>query len=209
MRSTLSSLLLAAPVLVGCGTYVDFTPLNQPPHALIARSPASVQVFASGPPARPHVDVAVIEAVQTHSLNEQGTGLMIERMRQQAAALGCDAIVLGGTTDHQGAQPGSGWDLLDPGSTKRQATCVVFDDPPAPRRMKKERFGDSVPSADSVIESAPPASDPARKGDWGIEPPPAPPAPDPARTGDWGIEPPARDDPEGSGPSGAGAGFHG
>jgi hypothetical protein len=53
---------------------------------------------------------------------------MVRRMREQAAAIGCDAIVLGGVTDHQGAEPGSGWHLLDPGATKRQATCVVYED---------------------------------------------------------------------------------
>jgi hypothetical protein len=122
--------VLAGSLLGGCGTFVDFTPINEPPHPLQPRSSASVEVFSSGPPARPHVDVAIVEVEQTHSLNEQGTGLMIQRMREQAAAIGCDAIVLRGVTDHQGAQPGSGWDLLDPGSTKREATCVVYDDDP-------------------------------------------------------------------------------
>ncbi|MEA2697875.1 MAG: hypothetical protein QOI66_2146 [Myxococcales bacterium] len=120
--------LICASFLGGCGTYVGFTRINDPPYPLSPRAPRSVEVFSSGTPARPHVDVAVVEAEQTHSLNEQGTGLMIRRLREQAAAIGCDAIVLGGSTDHQGAQPGSGWDLLDPGSTKRQATCIVYDD---------------------------------------------------------------------------------
>jgi hypothetical protein len=128
MRLLLLCSLLSGSVLAGCGTFVDFTPINDPPHELQPRSTDSVEVFASGPPARQHVDVAIVEAEQTHSLNEQGTGLMIRRMREQAAAIGCDAIVLGGVSDHQGAQPGSGWDLLDPGATKRQATCVVYED---------------------------------------------------------------------------------
>jgi hypothetical protein len=114
-----------------------------------------VEVFASGPPSRPHVDVAIIEAVQTHSLNEQGTALMIQQLIAQAAAIGCDGIVLGGTTDHQGASPGRALSLLDPGSTKRQATCVVYDDPPPPpeslRRAKKPRSRDLVPAADEGI----------------------------------------------------------
>jgi hypothetical protein len=33
-------------------------------------------------------------------------------------------------TDHQGARQGRALDLLDPGSTKRQATCIVYEDPP-------------------------------------------------------------------------------
>jgi hypothetical protein len=129
MRTPLLLFVLGAS-LGGCGTFVDFTPINDPPHPLEPRSSASVEVFSSGPPARPHVDVALVEVEQTHSLNEQGTGLMIQRMREQAAAIGCDAIVLRGVTDHQGAQPGSGWDLVDPGSTKREATCIVYDEEP-------------------------------------------------------------------------------
>lgn len=130
MRAPLLLAVLAGSLLAGCGTFTDFTPINAPPHPLQPRSAASVEVFSSGPPARRHVDVALVEVEQTHSLNEQGTGLMIQRMREQAAAIGCDAIVLRGVTDHQGAQPGSGWDLVDPGSTKREATCVVYDDEP-------------------------------------------------------------------------------
>ena len=129
MRATLLLVVLSGALVGGCGTFVDFTPINDPPHPLRARSAASVEVLSSGAPARPHVDVALVEVEQTHSLNEQGTGLMIQRMREQAAAIGCDAIVLNGVTDHQGAQPGSGWDLVDPGATKREATCVVYDDP--------------------------------------------------------------------------------
>jgi len=129
MRSTLFLAVLSGSLLGGCGTFVDFTPINDPPHALRPRSAGMVEVLSSGAPARPHVDVAIVEAEQTRGLNEQGTGLMIRRMREQAAALGCDAIVLGGVTDHQGAKPGSGWALVDPGSTKRQATCVVYEDP--------------------------------------------------------------------------------
>jgi hypothetical protein len=140
MRSPLASLVLTATLLGGCGTFVDFTQINDPPHPLQPRSSASVEVFSSGPPSRPHVDVAIVEVEQTHSLNEQGTGLMIQRMREQAAAIGCDAIVLRGVTDHQGALPGSGWDLVDPGSTKREATCVVYDDgEPPPRSFRATR----------------------------------------------------------------------
>lgn len=184
MRPILALVLLGAPLMLGCGTFVDFTPINDPPHALSKRSSSSVEVLASGPPSRPHTDVAVIEAKQTHGLNEQGTGLMVEQLRAQAAAIGCDAIVLGGTTDHQGAQPGTGWSLLDPGSTKLRATCVVYDDPPPPplHRSKKIRPRDLVRAADEGIE---PSRAPDRASDLpatqvetdsltgpGIEPPP-------------------------------------
>jgi hypothetical protein len=152
MRLILLSTVFGASLLVGCGTFVDFTPINDPPHALSPRTPGSVEVFSSGAPSRRHVDIAVVEVEQTHSLNEQGTGLMIRRLREQAAAMGCDAIVLGGATEHQGAQPGSGWDLLDPGSTKRQATCVVYDDEPPVRSFQTARRPVAVtPSAEGMV----------------------------------------------------------
>jgi hypothetical protein len=152
MRRTLWFAILAGSLFAGCGTFVDFTPLNDSPCPLSPRSPGSVEVFSSGAPTRPHVDVALVEAKQTHSLNEQGTGLMVQRMREQAAALGCDAIVLGSVTDHQGAQPGSGWDLLDPGATKRQATCIVYQDSTSvhPFRTAPERVA-ATPARQDVV----------------------------------------------------------
>ena len=164
MRPHLLSAVLVVSLFAGCGTYVGFTPINDPPHALGPRPARSVEVLSSGAPTRPHVDVAVVEVEQTHGLNEQGTGLMIRRLRQQAAAIGCDAIVLGGVTDHQGAEPGSGWALLDPGSTKRQATCVVYDDPPPVRPFQRRRPPIAATPSEGDDDAAPPAAPQAR--DW-------------------------------------------
>jgi hypothetical protein len=115
-------------LLSACGTFTETTFLNAPPRPLPPRPAESVQVFSAGPPSIPHVDVALIEARQTRSLNEQGTDLMIQRLREQAGAIGCDAIVLGGLADHQGSR--DSW--VDPGATIRQATCIVYADEPEP-----------------------------------------------------------------------------
>jgi hypothetical protein len=128
-RSAVMGLLLFA---AGCGTSVTATALNGGPD-LVPRPTRRVQVFASGPPHRPYRDVALLEVEQTHSLNEQGTALMIERLRERAAQLGCDGVVFGGFTERDGAQPGSGWDLIDPGATTLRATCIVFRDAPMVR----------------------------------------------------------------------------
>jgi hypothetical protein len=98
-----------------------------------ARSARSVRVFASGPPQRPYRDVALLEAEQTHSLNEQGTKVMLDRLRERAGQLGCDGIVLGGFTERDGAPPGSGYYFLDPGATTLRATCIVYRDAPRAR----------------------------------------------------------------------------
>src|SRR6185436_1311871 len=117
--------LLAALILSGCGTSVTMTRLRH--HEVSTKLPPSrVEVFASGPPSAPHDDIAILRVEQTHGLNEQGTDLMIRRLRERASEAGCDAIVLGGFADHDGQPLGSGWELLDPGSTTLTATCIVY-----------------------------------------------------------------------------------
>jgi hypothetical protein len=61
---------------------------------------------------------------------------------------------LNGVTDHQGAQPGSGWDLVDPGATKREATCVVYDDPEPVRPFRRTQ---------PTVAAAPPSVGEARQ----------------------------------------------
>jgi hypothetical protein len=134
--------------LAGCGTYASFTEINSPPHEMSSRPPSRIQVFSSGPPSRPYVDVAVIRVEQTHSLNEQSAELMIRRIREQAGAIGCDAVVLGGITDHNGAQPGTALYLLDPGSTKQTATCIVYKDNEDVRSFRRERGRSRADDAD-------------------------------------------------------------
>jgi hypothetical protein len=124
-------LLLLATGVIGCGgTFVTMTPVNLPPHPMVPRSPESVEIFTSGPPAAPHVDVALLEVEQTHSYNEQGTDLMIRRLREVAAAHGCDAVSLGGVSEHAGAPKGTALALVDRDATTRQATCIVYGTPP-------------------------------------------------------------------------------
>jgi hypothetical protein len=154
--------LVVAPwvvlVVSSCGTFVTETYLNGSPATVVPRSPQSVQIYTSGPPSRPHTDVALLEVEQTRGLNEQGRPLMLDRLRTRAAQLGCDAVVVGGIRERDGAQPGSGFDLLDPGSTTLHATCIMFADSkplgtplkpvraPAPTAPATERPG---PSPDS------------------------------------------------------------
>ena len=52
----------------GCGTFVKATALNPAPHVLTPRQYEAVVVFSSGAPARPHVDVALLEVEQTNDI---------------------------------------------------------------------------------------------------------------------------------------------
>src|SRR5262245_50704835 len=85
--------------LTGCGTNVTYTPTNRPPRALVRHSVQSVDVFSSGRPSRPHVEVGILEATQQTRLSVDETPEIIATLREQAAALGCDALVILGSAD--------------------------------------------------------------------------------------------------------------
>jgi hypothetical protein len=113
-----------------------------------------VEVFSTRPPRVPYVDVALLEVEQTHSLNAQGTHIMIAELRKRAGKIGCYAVVIGGMRETDGAQPGSGWDLIDPGSTTLHATCIVYtgetDEPRA--RARRPRPQPASPPATAARE---------------------------------------------------------
>jgi hypothetical protein len=85
-----------------------------------------VQVFASTPPAEPHVGVALLEVEQQEGLNRQGTDYMIQRLREKAAELGCDAVYLENASEHEGEDS-----YLDPDAHRLLAACIVFTPPNA------------------------------------------------------------------------------
>ncbi|HTE56915.1 MAG TPA: hypothetical protein VK698_38950 [Kofleriaceae bacterium] len=130
-RSTILSLsiLLAA----GCGTSLHTTQLNAPPRAMQPRQPESVEVFTSGAPPRPHVDVALIEAEEQSSLSVADTADMLHKLRERGADMGCDAVVLGGASSRDpGVRDLESWVAENPKGRKGfYGTCIVYSGPPA------------------------------------------------------------------------------
>ena len=117
--------------LFGCSTFVTATPIHSPPRPLVPRNPASVQVLASTPPAEPHVDVALLQVEQQEGLDRQGTDYMIQRLREKAAELGCDAVYIKATSEHDGQNS-----YLAPDAHELLATCIVFTPPPNAARER-------------------------------------------------------------------------
>ncbi len=118
---------LSLSLSLGCGTFVSSTYVNDPPRPLAPVAPADVEVFVSGPPRRDHVDVALMEVEQTQSLNRRGRDYMLEKLREAAGALGCDAVVLTGATEHS-ENPNR---LFDRDSKTLLASCIVYTAPDA------------------------------------------------------------------------------
>lgn len=125
---------LALVIAAGCGTSIKETVINQPPRPMAARPPETVEMFTSGAPARPHVDVAFIEAEEASSLSTDDTPDMLRKLRKRGAERGCDAIVIGGLSSRD---PGLGdsetWVNDHPKGRKGiYATCIMYTDVPAP-----------------------------------------------------------------------------
>ena len=111
-----AALLTAALAVLGCVELVEYTPVNAPPHAMPPRPPAAVQLYTSIAPARPHLDVGLIEVTrQWADAPDQATAEILSSLRAEAAARGCDAVVLLGISTR--------------GNLKQlQATCIVYTD---------------------------------------------------------------------------------
>jgi hypothetical protein len=103
--------LLPYVFLMGCLPEARFAPTNPRPHALTSRPPASIEIFSSGPPARPHTDVGLLFLEGAGAVPGDGLGgnaaEWLALLREQASTQGCDAIVL---------------------QDFRTATCIVYND---------------------------------------------------------------------------------
>jgi len=69
MRSVILILGLSV-VVTGCGTWVTDTQINPAPRPLSARGYESVEIFSSAPPARAHVDVALLKVDQVNAMDD-------------------------------------------------------------------------------------------------------------------------------------------
>jgi hypothetical protein len=79
---------------LGCGTTVDYAPLNEPEKPMTARSANDVEVFVTQVPTRPYAEVGLLDAHQTTGASLDGTEEILAAMKADAAARGCDALVI-------------------------------------------------------------------------------------------------------------------
>ncbi len=114
-----------------CGTTISAVPTNHPVRPMTPRDPMSVEVVTTGVPPRPFVEVAYLEAQQQSEYSLDAAPEVMTKMRERAAALGCDALILGGAND---AVVGSSTNGTGHTSTLRgyRGTCIQWTDLPAP-----------------------------------------------------------------------------
>jgi hypothetical protein len=100
----------------GCAGRLFYTPLVSSPRPLAPRAIEDVEVFAVSPPPRPLVNVGLFQLIS--GLDNASIQAMVARIRSDAAARGCDAILIT-SIDHYRSQNHS---------PSIQASCVVFTD---------------------------------------------------------------------------------
>lgn len=112
----------------GCGTSTRTTVINPAPRAMHSRPPSTVELFTSGAPARPHTDVAVIEAEESSGLSVADTSDMLAALRARGARMGCDGVVLGGSSSRDpGVKDMESWLVETPKGRKGfYGTCIVY-----------------------------------------------------------------------------------
>ena len=100
-----------------CGPTVSVTPLNSSPRPLARRPAGSVEMFTAAAPARPYVEVAVLQASGGQTEEHYAA------LREEAGAIGCDALVVTGASTQATS-------VALPGNST--ATCVMWTIAPQP-----------------------------------------------------------------------------
>jgi hypothetical protein len=92
-------ILIAALFLSACGTTVSYIPTNRPPHAMTPRPVETVDVYSASAPSRPFTEVGMIDAQQSSRWSTHDRGEVFAKLRQRAASLGCDGVIILGPND--------------------------------------------------------------------------------------------------------------
>jgi hypothetical protein len=121
--------IFVALMSIGCGTGLAFIPTREQPHALYERTPEKVEIFMTGRPNRPYVDVGMIESQQETYSRDSGE-VIIAKMRKFAGKHGCDGLVIFGGNDtaiERGSSDSSWIDTLK----GYRGSCIVYVADPA------------------------------------------------------------------------------
>ena len=85
-----ASVLLCA---AGCGVDIAYAQTNAPPHPMVVRAPETVEIDRIAPNDRPFVETGVLDETGYWG---GGTENADRLLRQKAAEIGCDALVIRG-----------------------------------------------------------------------------------------------------------------
>ena len=121
-------LVLAVALGVAGCAHVEYVPTNAPPRPMRPRPAAEVEVFQTGVPGRPYVEVAYLEVdAQTNDPE-----FLIDQLREEAGERGCEGVVFIGSNDSTSVDATVSGKSTRLQTTKKKgfrAVCVVYRDP--------------------------------------------------------------------------------
>ncbi len=95
-------LRLALPALLAvaaCGTTTRFVATNPSPHPLATKQTLQVDVYTTAAPTTPYVEVGILQSRQSSELSLDEMPDIIQKMRAEAAKIGCDGVIINGLSD--------------------------------------------------------------------------------------------------------------
>jgi hypothetical protein len=98
---------------------------------MVSRPPETVEMFTTGRPTRPYVDVAFLEAEQRSGYSSHDTPEMLAILRDRGARMGCDAVVFNGMSSRSTGDSGVEVLVSDNAPDRKgiYATCVMYTSP--------------------------------------------------------------------------------
>ena len=119
--STPRAALVGVLLLAGCADSVSYTHLADPPRPLQPKPAQEVEVLNISPPSRPHRNIGVLQAVSGRLLSFDPPRL-IGKLRDQAARLGCDALLITSVDRRETRYDGP----------SIEGSCLVYDEVQGP-----------------------------------------------------------------------------
>lgn len=107
--------------LWGCGASVQYARTNPSPRPMHPRPPDSVVVYSSGRPAQAYAEVGVLISRQSSEFSMADLQDIIDEMRETAAEIGCDGLIIQGGADKVVSFDGTSSTLEGV-----RGTCIVF-----------------------------------------------------------------------------------
>jgi hypothetical protein len=113
-----------------CGTTIQYVQTNPAPHPLSPKHPLAVEIYTTSAPGRPYVEVGILEAQQESGYSTDEMPAIINKMKNHAASVGCDALVIVGSKDKVVGNVNSFGPHSTYGSTTTlsgyRAACIVY-----------------------------------------------------------------------------------
>ncbi|HVY49692.1 MAG TPA: hypothetical protein VHB21_27550 [Minicystis sp.] len=120
-----------ALAVAGCGTSIDYTQTHVAPRPMSPHALESVEILTAGPPQRPFVEIGMIEARQQSGYSLDNKHEVLDKLRNYAANLGCDAIVVSGDNGTSSVYAG-GNNNIPVTTAGYRGTCIVYTAPAPP-----------------------------------------------------------------------------